>query len=241
MEEEEIEEGEVAEADDADSDDDDYSASTEVAISAAKSSPLLNISSDTVVAMSDADVSVITKQHAGLQLIERLILSSVQPAISGLQSQLSEAQTIIAQQAQAHEEIVNKFQQLQLATQQTSSQILELHNQSSNAELRQLAKEFRENRRAYDTAQADLEELKYQVNDEPTNNSLQRRARKAEELAMKLFADMRSVLQVLQQQCNSAGQAISLYINAEDANILTQTTHEWQASSMGVQAALKCC
>ena len=53
-----------------------------------------------------------------------------------------------------------------------------------------------------------------------------RRPWKKVELVMKLFTDMHDVLQVLQQQCNSVSQAISLYIYAEDANILTQSTHE---------------
>ena len=206
--------------------DDDYSTSTEVAITAAKSSPLLSLSSAAVGAMTDTEVTYLTHQHAGMQLIQRIILSSVQPAIAGLQSQLNEAHEIITKQAQAHDDIVSQFQQMQMSAQQTSAQILDLHTKSSAAEMRQLAKEFRDNRRAYETARGDLEDLRDQLNEEPTNLTLKKRVQRNGEAVNKLYTDMRNVLHTLQEQCTSCGLQISNFVSTEDANLLTQVSHD---------------
>jgi hypothetical protein len=100
-------------------DKDDYSSSAEVALTVAKSSPLLTISSEAVGAMTATDVTELTRQHAGMQLIQKIILSSVQLALADLQSQSTGAHQIINEQALAHESIVAQFQQMQVPAQQT--------------------------------------------------------------------------------------------------------------------------
>jgi hypothetical protein len=217
----------VDEEEDEDDDDDDlsYSNSTEVAISAAKGTPLLNLSSAEVGAMTESDVNELTLQHAGMQLIQKMIISSVQPAMQSLQTQLTEAHEIITRQAQAHEDIVNQFQQLQVSAQHTSTSITELHARSNAVELRELAKEFRELRRTFQSAQADHEDLEADLSKDPDNSNLQRRTKRAEVHAQKIYADMQNVLITLNNQCNTYGQLINNFVQQEDINLLTQSSH----------------
>jgi hypothetical protein len=213
------------EADEDDDDDDLYSNSTELAISAAKGTPLLNLSSAEVGAMTESDVNELTLQHAGMQLIQKMIISSVQPAMQSLQTQLTEAHEIIARQAQAHEDIVNQFQQLQVSAQHTSTSITELHARSNAVELRELAKEFRELRRTFQSAQADHEDLEADLSKDPDNSNLQRRTKRAGVHAQKIYTDMQNVLITLNNQCNTYGQLINNFVQQEDIDLLTTSSH----------------
>ena len=209
-----------------DQNDDDYSNSTEVAITAAKSSPLLNLSSAEVSAMSATDITDLTSQNPGMLLLSRLIQQTVQPTIDNLQHQLTAAQQAAATNAASNAELVQQFNQMQLATNQTARQVAELHNRSSIAELRQLAKEFRDNRREYEKEYGHLQSLQETHQLEPTNNSIPTQIQRQQKIVERLYSDMHEVLATLQRQCSGYGLPLSDYVSSEDANLLTQSSHE---------------
>jgi len=169
--------------------------STVAVITAAKASPLLNLTSSDVHELSDEAVVHLGDSDAGMQLIERMIKTSfavsVQPTIQDLQAQIRSTQQLAA-----------------------------------NADLRQLAQEFRSNRRAHQESSSTLEDLiaDSQATDAPP--SINRQITRAQFKTQKLRQDMMNVLNTLHDGCTRYGLDINDFVTREDSDLLTQLIHE---------------
>ena len=99
-------------------------------------------------------------------------------------------------------------------------------NLAANAELRQIAQEFRSNRRAYTNAANDLEDLAVAIQSPDASPQVRRQHARAETSLKDLHNDMMNVLSSLRDQCARYELDIHDFISPEDANLLGQEYHE---------------
>ena len=181
-----------------DEDDPSASSSTVAVISAAKSSPLLNLSSTAVHNLSTTELVQLGDSDPGVLLIQRMVqatlISSVQPSMVELQAKLEHAQTAAVR---------TEIQQL----------------------AQEFRNNRRAHHAAAGTVE-DLTSLLSDPSGSVNVGLTQRQLARAQDALHTLEKDMLSVLKALNDKCMHYGLIIGEYISQEDTHLLERIPHE---------------
>lgn len=181
-----------------DEEDPSESPSTVAVISAAKSSPLLNLTSSAVNNLSPSELVQLGDSDPGVLLIQRMVqaslISSVQPSMAELQSKLEHAQTAAVR---------TEIQQL---AQEFRNNRRAHHTAVGNVE--------------------DLASLLSDPSGSVNVGLTQRQHARAQDALQTLEKDMLSVLKALHDKCMHYGLIIGDYISQEDTHLLDRINHE---------------
>jgi len=181
-----------------DEDDPSDSPSTVAVISAAKSSPLLNLSSTAVHNLSPTELVQLGDSDPGVLLIQRMVqatlISSVQPSMVELQSKLEHAQTAAVR---------TELQQL--------AQEFRTNRRAHHA--------------AAGTVE-DLTSLLSDPSGSVNVGQTQRQLSRAQDALQTLEKDMLSVLKALNDKCMHYCLNIGEYISQEETHLLERIIHE---------------
>jgi hypothetical protein len=161
-----------------------------------------------------------------VQVLQELIQQTIQPSLRSFQRELDASKAALESQKSINTDLIARMEALTTASTSQSADMAQFNQKVVQADLRSIAKEYRDIKHKYTQARDDLEELQIEAAEAPGDPKLTRRVTKAQKATEELYRDMHGVLSSLAQQCAMAKLSITDFIPAEEAASLTQTAHE---------------